>query len=600
MAHNESENARVVNSLDEAIDVVLTSGLALPGSEGGPGAFYVPFAPIDIFDFGILDHAGEVVFRSLGFPDHVDEYLKDCFHSVRKQMKYSIHEYQEDEGAGSLVFLYINKSDIQSFDIFVRERTGIDNIRNCEFLVITISSDYFNSILIASGVSLGLTASQAYLMAALCRNGDLRAAARQCEIRYSTARRTLFDSMRRLSVSKQSSAVLTVFEASFGPVPYSESFELRLMQMWGLSPRQCRLVSYLSAGLSRKQIAAEEGISEAVVKKDLTDVFILTGVRTSGELLRKWFELKVLNGISDAARSQVTFGQVDPFRFERRPDGGLIAFSDYGPPQGRPVLVVHSSTGCRAIPGVLRDELRAAGFRPIAIDRPGFGLSDELPDGHSADPFQLACNDVRLVMKSLDITKFDIVARGGAQHAVHLVAEMPEMTGRVVLVAPDPPTSLKGPEKGMIGAIKFLYRRRPHTINAFARAIIERTRISKLADIVITACADSEPDRAVMENPVYLSDYIRGFSPFLQGRISGYVREQFYLATGPQNLPHVSSEQFSVLIGEHDYLHKAASNQEYWRGILPDAKFQLVADGGRYLMFSHAGLVSSCLASPPS
>lgn len=59
-----------------------------------------------------------------------------------------------------------------------------------------------------------------------------------------------------------------------------------------------------------------------------------------------------------------------------RADGSRVAWSEYGSVTGRPVLVVHSSMTTRFVSRRLLRALQTRGCRPIAIDLPGFGLSE--------------------------------------------------------------------------------------------------------------------------------------------------------------------------------------------------------------------------------
>jgi hypothetical protein len=57
-------------------------------------------------------------------------------------------------------------------------------------------------------------------------------------------------------------------------------------------------------------------------------------------------------------------------------DGRSLAYLDSGNPEGRPVFYFHGGPGSR-LEGYLYNELnQQLGIRMIAIDRPGYGLSD--------------------------------------------------------------------------------------------------------------------------------------------------------------------------------------------------------------------------------
>ena len=57
------------------------------------------------------------------------------------------------------------------------------------------------------------------------------------------------------------------------------------------------------------------------------------------------------------------------------PDGRRLGCAEYGDPDAMPVLYCHGFPSCRLEPSMLP----VSGIRLIALDRPGYGLSDPLP-----------------------------------------------------------------------------------------------------------------------------------------------------------------------------------------------------------------------------
>ena len=92
--------------------------------------------------------------------------------------------------------------------------------------------------------------------------------------------------------------------------------------------------------------------------------------------------------------------------------GRIIGYSDFGPAGGRPVLILHSTITSRPPPTRLVAALRRAGFRPIAIDRPGFGDSAM---ASADDPYTPASHDAAAVCAALGFERIDVIARGSAR-----------------------------------------------------------------------------------------------------------------------------------------------------------------------------------------
>lgn len=112
-----------------------------------------------------------------------------------------------------------------------------------------------------------------------------------------------------------------------------------------------------------------------------------------------------------------------------------IRVLEFGTDNGLPpVLLLHGITSVTAATAPLVPCL-AAHRRVIAIDRPGHGLSDAayLPPGSGARRHAVAV--LRGVLRSLDITKVDIVGHStGGQFALYLALNTPQQVGSVILL----------------------------------------------------------------------------------------------------------------------------------------------------------------------
>src|SRR5262249_42625658 len=60
-------------------------------------------------------------------------------------------------------------------------------------------------------------------------------------------------------------------------------------------------------------------------------------------------------------------------------DGRRLGFAEFGRPDGQPCLYFHGHPGSRLEAEVAHEPAASAGFRVIALDRPGYGLSDFEP-----------------------------------------------------------------------------------------------------------------------------------------------------------------------------------------------------------------------------
>lgn len=449
----------------------------------------------------------------------------------------------------------------------------------------------------------GLTDLQTRIAIGLIRTGDVRGAAQLAGVSYQTGRKVAFDAMRRVGAPRITGFIERLVRLSFGIWPQGEAGAAELTDVWGLTARQASLAMRIAEGMTRAEAAAAGAISEATAKKELEVIFDVMGVHSAAALARAVTEARALALITDATHgeAQIDSDMVEPLGLFRRPDGSQVAYSDYGPRSGRPVLVLHSSSSSRPAPSLLVKALQARGFRPIGLDRPGFGLTDPHPDRELGRdlPFDAAVDDVRLLLGHLRLERVDVLARGGAQTAVAMARLAPDLMGRVLLVNPDPSSASHSRRRGPIGAVQEAFLRHPDLIEAIVRLIVSNLSVRQSQRIMLKAFEGSRLDMAVISDPRNLADYRRGFQMFATGRVAGYVAEQRAMTrwTAP---PQPGTAHWRVLLGRHDFLHDPERTYAVWREILPDARIDWVEDAARLVVMSHPDLVASTLADCPA
>lgn len=114
-------------------------------------------------------------------------------------------------------------------------------------------------------------------------------------------------------------------------------------------------------------------------------------------------------------------------------DGRRLGYAEYGAAEGRALFYFHGFPGSR-LEGVLADGAAARlGIRLIAVDRPGYGRSDDLPGRRLGDwPA-----DVAALADALGLKRFGILGvSGGAPFALACAAALPERVELLSLVCP--------------------------------------------------------------------------------------------------------------------------------------------------------------------
>jgi pimeloyl-ACP methyl ester carboxylesterase/DNA-binding CsgD family transcriptional regulator len=550
----------------------------------------------------VFDRAGACVcespaFRVMQGGRHIDE---DAFGRALKgapPRPVAVELVGASGGSDTAIFVYALASHAQGWRLPPEVREAAE--RNPGHVaVITTQAARATGPLEEACQSYGLNGLQTRVVMETIRTGNVKAAARSVGISFHTAREALAQAMKRAHASRLPALVTRLTSLAFGVLPEADAAAV-LEDLWGLTPRQAAIAALVASGASRASAAGALSIGEAVARKELERVHLVLQVSTGADLARKVAEANALRWLTAATGGDPGFVEAgaEPLQFVHRGGGGRIAVSDYGPASGAPVLVAHSNLTSRFVGRSLLRTLQAAGYRPIAIDRPGFGLTDEVagaaPGEH--DPFAVAAADTLLVLDHLKIQRLDLVARGAAQFVLALERAAPGRLRRVVLVNPAPHAAASGSRSGTIGAMKEAYLRNPALIRRVAPFFLRQGTYERLAERMRRGARGSPPDEIAVRDPDLIRDYFRAMRPFATGRIAGYVNEVTAVVSGSRPDPLPGTTEWRVLVAAHDFMHDPGKAVGYWREVLPDAQHRVVPDTGRYLTFSHPHLVVEAL-----
>lgn len=450
----------------------------------------------------------------------------------------------------------------------------------------------------AFALDFGCSPAVVRTLVALLRTCDVRLAARTMGISYETAREQL-DSARATVGAKNLTRLVTLIGLGIGQTGEDgEECDQLLAAAYNLSGRQVKIAATIADGATRNAVANTHNISEAVVKKELARIFEATGVSNAIALARALVELRLLAIYANLSATRHLAGEPAAEVLSvavRR--GRTIVASDYGPASGRPVLVLHSSMTTRHVNSGLVYALQSEGYRPISIDRPGFGDTDAAPSACVGQDFlDLAARDIVDFCAARRWRQIPLVSRGAAQIVMALHHIRPDLIAAAVIMNPDPDAQSSTKETGFIATMKKNFARRPWAVGIMSRWVVKSMTFERVRDHVHRAAAGCDADARAMGEPRNIGDYYRALVDFRRGKLDGFIKEQGALATtGKPN--HVrGTPHFALLIGEGDSLHDPKETLQYWRDVLPDADVSIVSGTGRFMSYSHPEIAVNALA----
>jgi len=156
-------------------------------------------------------------------------------------------------------------------------------------------------------------------------------------------------------------------------------------------------------------------------------------------------------------------------------DGRVLAWREFGDPEGWPLVAVHGSPDSSAVWALLNDAARGARARVVAPDRPGFGGSTPKPGRSILD----WVDDLDELTAHLELPSFRVLAiSGGSPYALAVAATHPERVAHLGLLSVISPLDVPGVTKGANPQVRFTFwaaRRAPFLLEPMGRLMATLT-----------------------------------------------------------------------------------------------------------------------------
>jgi pimeloyl-ACP methyl ester carboxylesterase len=182
-------------------------------------------------------------------------------------------------------------------------------------------------------------------------------------------------------------------------------------------------------------------------------------------------------------------------------DGRTLGFAFYGAARGAPIFYFHGFPSSRIEARFAHDLGLAYGARIIAVDRPGYGLSDFLPQRTIPDwP-----GDVLQLADALGIDRFRVMAvSGGGPYALACARAIPERITAVGIACGLGPTDSPEDREGMVFLNRFglfLGRKVPRMVRPLFALVAMGLSCCPGAIVDLIAAHLPRPDRRALGRP---------------------------------------------------------------------------------------------------
>jgi pimeloyl-ACP methyl ester carboxylesterase len=267
------------------------------------------------------------------------------------------------------------------------------------------------------------------------------------------------------------------------------------------------------------------------------------------------------------------------------PGGRALGYAEYGDPGGTPALYFHGTPSSRLERQPDEGIALGLGARIIAVERPGYGLSDFQPGRRMLDwPA-----DVAAFADTLGLGRFAVIGySGGGPYTAACAYAIPERLTAVALVSSPSPVSIPGVFVGMHPLDRAIYalnrvvpwtaQRLLYSLGAGVVAIRPRRAVGSLARVT------PEPDRSVIRRPeiaAMLAEAAAG--AFAQGSRGYAWDDRLFSQAWGFRLEEIAMP-VQLWQGERDVLVPPAMGRAL-AGAIPRCEATFVPDTGHMLIF---------------
>lgn len=438
----------------------------------------------------------------------------------------------------------------------------------------------------------GLTPLESRLAEALLDAPGLEAAADRVGVGRETARDAIRNAQRKAGARRSSDLVRLMLDLMCGDLPEPPDLAEVFVATFGATPTEARAAAHFARGLSARETAKAMGTAESTVRGQLKAVYAKAGVGKAKDFVRLAAEAGVLVSMSRTAETVAeTESLAGRLRLALRPDGRRVAFWDYGPRTGKPVLVTHGTITGRTLPPAFVAALHRRGYRPIVPQRPGFGLTD-LPIG---DYLETAGDDMAAILDTLRLRSVFLLTRDdGVAAALAFAARHPDRVLAGMLVHPRWPGRqvVRSPDTVM-GSVSRAFVARPELVASFSEMMRRQTRTDLMAGIVRRLSQNIPADKAVCERPGVLASMVRDIQAMAARTSHGFAQEQSLYARGWQ--PPALKPGTPWLLVECGA--SAMPGVETAFASVPDARFVVLPEAGLLVYYSHPEAVVDLFAA---
>ena len=364
-----------------------------------------------------------------------------------------------------------------------------------------------------------------------------------------------------------------------------------LTSFFKLTPSEGKLLcALLGENHSLTEAAATLGISKHTARAQIKSIFTKTETSSQSELLKKVFNhfsaQAYMQHLGLEQQNQHPQTQhSNKFRTITLNDGRCLEYTEYGDPEGVPVLYFHGIIHSRQQFHPFSNYANTHGIRIIAPERPGFGATDQQED---LSPTAFA-KDVKQLVNHLQLKRFYVLSEGnGGAFALACAVILPKQVVRAAIVACVPDKQFDQ-IKALNPFERQLYniKQRSSKALSFTLAKTVLKMLSKYDRLLLLMSKHYyHTDRELMQSPAYRRMYQESMRNTLPNNSKGFLQDYFTRTnTWDFQTQHITTP-IHIWHGDSDSYVNIKSAKKIAQSI-PNCTTHFLKNHGHYIFFSH-------------
>lgn len=349
----------------------------------------------------------------------------------------------------------------------------------------------------------------------------------------------------------------------------SDGAQDALRELYDLTPAEIRLCVLIAEGNSLKEAANIAKVKVSTPRSHLKKIFLKMGMKSQTDLIRILTQISAASAIQDFSRENKINLIPDwkngivsiQTKICKTRYGTRLTYSEFGDPEGKPVLYFHQAVGSRIHTRSMAEAAKKHRLLIYKFDRPGFGDSPILPN--------MSIKAIGHVTEDLlnHISADEVYAIGHAVGARTLLDIIPHTNERIKGVAV---YSFRGVFKysssTLMNKMSQIIWENPHLLVSFLKIMKLNSSDVAIENNLKKYYQDSSADLKVLENSEFMRGRIRELA--IRKDFSGTLFDHKNLRSP---FPDFSQPAFDIpikaIFGTDDPFNKPQDAEPYLRNL---------------------------------